>query len=186
MLEHTTISWLTFFAGALVLLLVWFLTTRTRIGKIIIDEETPWSVDQWRRLLLVLLITLFILVNPLFHLMTAAIIGILYYFFVHQNFLRRNIRSISLNGDSSSRSNQLKSLSLICEGNTFTDLNEEKKALNRCLFSFPHISHEAKPRVNYQDNYHALKVDLYHEKYKASFINYLQKEGFTVKNKNQS
>ena len=95
----TSFSWSFFLISALILAVIWIVTTRTRIGKIIIVQETPWTVSQWSRILLVILITLFILVDPLFHLITFGIFALLYYLFVNKNILETDIRNIGGKND---------------------------------------------------------------------------------------
>lgn len=185
----TSFSWFFFLIAAIILAVIWIVTTRTRIGKIIIVQETPWSVSQWSRILLVILITLFILVDPLFHLMTFGIFAVLYYLFVNKNILDTDIRNLGGKTDVLTSaipfiSTKVDKLELICTSNDHQNLLAEKTALNKCLFSFLQIDDHIYPKVNYIDGEYHLTLNLSSEKYASSVIDYIRKAGFQVRTKN--
>lgn len=185
----TTFSWYSFFIIIAILIFVWILSTRTRIGRKIITQETPWSIPQWSRLLLVLGITLFILVDPLFHLLTFGIFAILYYVFVNKNFLNTNIRNIGVSNEVIGGSlpfilSDEKKLELICIPQDSQNLIAQRKAIDKCLFSFPFIDNKAYPVVKYLDGQYHLSLNLSSEKFTASLVEYIKKAGFQVNLKN--
>ena len=185
----TSFSWSFFLISALILAVIWIVTTRTRIGKIIIVQETPWTVSQWSRILLVILITLFILVDPLFHLITFGIFALLYYLFVNKNILETDIRNIGGKNDVLTStipfiSTKVDKLELICISENHPNLVAEKTALNKCLFSFLQIDDHIYPKVKYIDGAYHVTLNLSSEKYTSSMIDYIRKAGFQVRTKN--
>jgi hypothetical protein len=187
--DITTISWFTFLISTLVLLFLWWLSTKTRIGRKVIIQETPWNESQWTRFLLVILITLFILVNPIFHLLTFGIFFALYYTFVSRNFLSRNFRKI---GSGEKISANLPFIGttedkvvLGCKYTKSDSILESKKAMDKCLFSFPMIDSQNTPIIKYNEEEIELELYATPNSYLASFINYIKKSGFTVQNKNK-
>ena len=181
----TTFSWFTFIIIIAILVIVWLFTSKTRIGRKIIVQETPWTIPQWSRLLLVLAITLFILVDPIFHLLTFAIFAILYYVFVNKNFLNTNIRNIGVNSEVMGGTIPFmmadeKQLELICIPDKAQNLIAERKALDKCLFSFPFIDDKTYPKVKYLGGEYHLALNLSSEKFTSSLIEYIKKSGFQV------
>ncbi len=183
MLELTKISWFTFLVIFLIIALIWILTTRNRIGRMIIERETPWTTIQWSRILLAVLITCFILVNPIFHLSTAIIFGALYYLFVIQGFLQRNM--ISLNrGSDSKRSikfaqDHKEMISLICTPEDNNQINKSRLALEKCLFSFNQVEDDFPPVIHFENGQFTVQLKI-NEYYFASLSDYISAEGFQV------
>lgn len=166
------------------------MTAKTRIGQRIINQETPWSVSQWSRLLLVLSITLFILVDPIFHLLTFAIFAILYYVFVNKNLLNTNIRKLGVKNDMLPGNLSFSSINEFSQEITCIPIEErslynESRAIDRCLFSFPYIENKAFPMVNYLNGEYHLKLNLTSEKFTSSLVDNLKKAGFEVILKNK-
>ncbi len=190
MLNLTTLSWKWFFILGLILVIIWIISTKMRIGRTIVTQETPWTLPQWSRLLLVIGITLFILVDPIFHLSTVAIFAILYYVFVNKNFLNTNIRKLGIRNDSLSGtlpfiSGESSKVDLLCKSTTHENMVKERKALDRCLFSFPQINDLNRPEVKYLDGEYHVTLSLSSSKYMSSLMEYIRKAGFEVSNKIQ-
>lgn len=183
MLELTKISWFTFLIISLIIVLIWILTTRNRIGRMIIERETPWNTIQWSRILLAILITSFLLVNPIFHLSTAIIFGALYYLFVIQGFMQRNM--IALNrGNDSKRSIKFSSDNkelhcLICTPEETQQINKARIALEKCLFSFNQVEDDLPPKIHFENGQFSVQLKI-NENYLASLSDYISKEGFQV------
>lgn len=181
----TTFSWLTFFVLLGIIAIIWVFTTKTKVGRLIIENETPWNQAQWTRLLLVVIITLFILVDPIFHLTTFGIFISLYYIIVNKNFLNTNIRKIRVKNEGVKSGlafivPQKKILSLTCVPSESQDLISERNMLNKCLFSFPYIDDDTSPIVQYLNGSYNLELYLSSEKYTSSLIGFIEKAGFQV------
>ncbi len=180
MIDITTLSWMSFFLIGLGLVLVWFLTVRTRLGKLIIESQTPWNSSQWTRVLVVLLVTCFILVNPLLHLLTFLIIAALYYVLVAQNFLSKNIMDLGSSNDGLNFLNlNAEKIKIVCRPSSEVNVLEQKRALEKCLFSFPLIAGK-EPDILYENNEYQVELNLSSKKYASSLTSYIERAGFEV------
>lgn len=189
MIELTTISWWTLLLGIGFLFLIWLLTTRTRYGRLIINRETPWNTRQWTTILIIIAITMFILVNPVFHLMTTGIFAILYYIFVSKNALGRNLNYLgksteSLRSGLDFTSTRNGSVRITCKGKDFSNKIEERRTLDKCLFSFLGAVKTPIPKVDYIDGEYHIQGDFLSKKYYSSLIQYIQNSGFEIEIKN--
>jgi len=182
LIQHT-LSWTTFFWSCLVLSLTWIVTTKTTIGKNIILRETRWTLRQWSRLLLVILVTLFILVNPILHLLAVAVLGALYYVLVADSSTKsklidfgegRKTAGLSMGIGTAAASEHL----LVCRAADMSSILEEKQTLDKCLFSFPYIKDNPYPSIQYLDGRYHLTLRLTSDKYLASLMEYLRHAGF--------
>jgi len=182
LIQHT-LSWTTFFWSCLVLALIWLLSTKTTIGKNIVLRETRWQMTQWSRLLLVLVVTLFILVNPLLHLLAVAVLGVLYYVLVADSNTKsklidfgdsRKPSGLPLGIGSTTTTEQI----LVCTATDMASLLKEKQTLDKCLFSFPYIKDNPYPSIQYLDGKYNLTLRLTSDKYLASLVQYLRHAGF--------
>jgi hypothetical protein len=131
---------------------------------------------------------MFILVNPVFHLLTTGIFALLYYIFVNKNVLGRKINYIG-NGTDPLRSGidfggNSFPIELKCIGKDFSGQLVERKALDRCLFSFLTVSSNPFPEVDYIDGVYHVKGELSSKKYYSSLIQYIQRAGFEIEIKN--
>lgn len=181
----TSISWNTFFIGFIIIFLIWAFTTRTSLGQKIISYETPWSSSQWSKILLIFIATLFILVNPILHLVTGAIICALYYLFILNSDTKvleidTGIEKVDITSTSFPIQSSL--LTITCNSSKYESLHTEKKALDKCLFSFLYIDSHTKPRMSYIHGEHKITVKISAEKYTSSLADYITKAGFEIKN----
>lgn len=180
------ISWPLFFWIALGLLVLWILTTKTQIGRTIIEDETPWGLKQWERLLAIIGITVFILVSPLIHLIGILVLGGLYHVFVgdlsitKDHFLKSKSRkeSDSLRIASDTHARPI----LICKSTNEARPKLAKQSLEKCLFSFPFIAE--KPKLRHLNNTFEIEPHLSNPKYLSSLIDYISHAGFQVEQKN--
>ena len=180
MIDITTLSWMSFFLICIGLTLVWFLTVRTSIGKFIIESQTPWNSTQWTPVLVVLLVTCFILVNPLLHLLTFMIIAALYYVIVAKSFLSKNIMDLGSSKDGLKFLNlNADKIKIICKPNIEATVLEQKRALEKCLFSFPLIAGK-EPEILYENNEYQVELNLSSKKYTSSLTSYIESAGFEV------
>ncbi|WP_235297050.1 hypothetical protein [Portibacter marinus] len=180
MIEITTLSWKTFLIISGCLLILYLLSNRTRIGRLLVERETPFTGSQWTRILLVVLTTCFILVNPLFHLLTFAIFAILYYILVAKNFLSRNIMDLGSSKDGLAFLSITKdTITISCTPTTEISEREQKNALDKCLFSFPVIVGD-EPKVQYEDKTFIVELNLSSKKYTSSLMSYISRAGFEV------
>ncbi len=181
----TTISWTMFLILLLLLFVIWLLTTRTKIGKAIIIKETHWNIPQWSRLLMVMAFTFFILINPIVHLLAFAIFFVLYFFIVPNPLFKNRFReqfgfNESLNVSNPFISPNNKNIQLVCKSTSPTNLITERKALDKCLFSFPQINNFLKPEVSQIDEEYHLTLRLSSDEYLSSLMSYIRKSGFEV------
>ena len=180
----STISWTNFFIVAIILVLIWLLSTRTRLGKKIIIRETPWDISQWTRFLLAILITLFILIDPILHVLTIGIFGILYYVFVSKNLLFKNLRNINsgdrINSGLSFISGGKNSIKILCKNIKHKNLLETKSQLDKCLFSFPMLLDGSTPFVQQINDEFEIELSLVSKDYVSSFMDYIKNSGFEV------
>jgi len=184
-----SISWVTFLIGILMVWMVWIFSTRTRVGQALIIDRTPWTLPQWYRVLIVVGVTLFILVNPVFHLLGAGVMFGLYYVLVVKGFIPfQNISSWENKGREAAVAGSdtvgVKLLTLTCQGKNHGNLISEKKMLDRCLYSFPFIVDSAKTEVQYLDGKYFVSVQLSSAVYTSSLVDYLVKSGFEILQKN--
>lgn len=187
--ELTTISWMSLLIGVGLLFIIWILTSKTRYGRLIVTRETPWNVRQWTTILVIIAITMFILVNPVFHLLTTGIFAVLYYVFVNKNILGRKISHLgngkeSLRGGIDFGAKAPFTLELHCKGIDFSGQLAERKALDKCLFSFLTVSSNPFPEVDHIDGVYHVKGELSSKKYYSSLIQYIQRAGFEIEIKN--
>ena len=180
MIEIKTMSWMTFLIIGLILGLLWLISNRTRIGRLLVERETPWTLDQWSRILLVILITALILVNPLFHLLTFGIFAILYYILVNKNFLSKNLMDLSGRKERINfLSPKKQMIKLVCKPTSDSSALDQKKAIDRCLFSFPLVTDNETLVLQEEDNF-IVSLNITSEKYTASLIKYISNAGFSV------
>lgn len=181
-MEAKFLSWTLFFFLTAILAVVWFLTTQTLVGRQIIANRTNWSQRQWSRFLIVLLATVFIMVNPIYHLLATAVGITLYYILVDNRSMGEMLAGIkNINTNSSTRNDGIKpnlSQTLLCQGKNHASMSEERLALERSLFSFPYIN--SRPTINYEDSKYTIQVSLTDGKYLASLQQYISEAGFHV------
>ncbi len=186
MQNFTTISWPLFILIVSGLIGIWMITTKTTIGKTLLTRELPWSVKKWSRFLLMLGITAFIMVHPVFHVMGLVILGVLYYLFVSDRSLSEQwyTRRAKTSGQGESAIHKTRnkgSVSLV-----ITDINKNRglvlsrRALDKCIFSFPYISDKQDPRINYINDKYEVSVSLSSYTYIASFVDYIKQAGFEI------
>jgi len=183
-----TLSWSTFFVSIIVLAVVWLLSTRTQIGRNMISRETDMTLDNWARLLLVIAIALFILVNPVLHLIEVVVIGGLYKLLIVDKILGSDFLP---GGDSqlsetntNVTANNSNPLSLVCEVSDEQSMLTSKSRLDQCLFSFPYVKDNPLPHTHYIDGRYHVSVKLTSDQYLASLLEYLRHSGFDTKLKN--
>jgi|GEM_PF-2254831 len=179
-----TISWFTFFVILIICFSLWLLTTRTQIGRNIINQETSWGLEKWSRLLLLIVVAVFILVNPIYHLIAVMVLGALYYV-----FLANNQEKSFLNFANGKRGQKINigipngnaySQTLIIKGNDFDDLLQERTMLEQCLFSFPYIKDQPFPSINYIEDRFEVGLSLTDEQYLASLVTYIKQANFHI------
>jgi hypothetical protein len=186
--QLSTISWPTFFIACAVLLLTWLWTSRTKQGRLLVEHNSPWTASQWKRVLIVLVLTLFILINPIFHLLAAGILVGLYYLFVGRNFMSLPTSTTAAKEDRSlftgNKIESSASFILTCLRNDDSNQLDARQQLDRCLFSFPFIRPHTFPKIQYVDGIFEVEVDLDAAAHLDSLIHYIKASGFDIKQKN--
>jgi len=181
-----TLTWSTFTWAGAILFILWLLTTKTQIGRNIVTRETPWSISKWSKLILVIAISLFILVNPIYHLIGVTIFGSLYYFLVSEGTIKSSLikgsnsksnKGLNLNLNTSKSGHY----SLLCIERKSGNMIESRFMLERCLFSFPYLKDNPYPAIQYLDDQYQIDLDLTSSKYLASLMDYLRQAGFKTK-----
>lgn len=179
------IPWSTFLGLCLVIFLIWIITTQTQVGRRFVRERTSWTRRQWDRVLLIAVATLFIMVNPVYHLIGTGVAVVLYFLFVD----RRNIKKTLLKSDKRTleSSSPFSTISLkkpqiyiSCKGKQHKNMIKERNILEKCLFSFPFIEDTPFPKVQYMDETYHIDLNLSDEKYYDSLISYLDHAGFDI------
>lgn len=179
---QNTISWTTFLWTCVITSLVYLISARTKIGVNFINTETKWTVRQWERVLLVVVMSMFILVNPVFHLLSVAIVGGLYYVLVHNKESNSNLFRLGETkhalSNSLSTSNKTQ-LFLECRAKDLK-IVQSKEKLQRCLFSFPYIKDNPNPNIHLVDDKYEVYLELSNIEFTASLLEYLRHSGFEV------
>ena len=179
-MNFTTLTWTTFLIIGGCIILLYMLSNRTRIGRLLIERETPWTPSQWTRILLIVLITCFILVNPVFHLLTFAIFAVLYYILISQNFLSRNIIDLGHTREGLGLLSLPKdTIKLVCTPVVEGTERTHNLSLSKCLFSYPMIVGD-EPQIQYENDKFTVELNLISKKYTSSLVSYLSKAGFEV------
>ena len=164
--------------------LVWLFTTKTNIGSNIVAAETRWSQTQWVRVLLVIVISMFILVNPLFHLLAVAVIGGLYYLLVSEKEFGKNVFGFNERGPTTSSTSTISAskstVILTCKALDDTNTLDSKEKLQRCLFSFPYIKEQPNPVIQYVEGNYEVDLSISDITYKTSLMEYICQSGFEV------
>lgn len=178
--NFSSISWTFFFYGAIVLILLWYLLCKTNIGRNFISIETKLNELQWTRLFVVLVGILFILVNPLTHLIIIFILAFSFLFITQKKILGRSIFGEPLKKNIALINNSI-DIDLNCHSKTeYSDINKEILRLKSVLFGFPYLKNKSELQINHLNGVFNIKGKVNSEEALIPFKQLLQNSKFEI------